>query len=315
LPVGSLFDVAGSALFPDDPLTMLAILNSRVARDLLNAINPTINHQAGDLSELPMPSRSSDEVRSHVARAIALQKQLDAFDETCPEFIAPMPWPDAPARHAAVVTELQSIEHQIEHAVRALYGLDNPGSADEMSTPVPYDDLDLARRWISFAIGQIVSRWEPHAAPIAHDVIPSLILPDDIRLVRDRMREYVGDMATKQIEQRVGGLENWLTGEFAVWHSRLYKSRPPYWILAGPLKIGLIFFADADSAQLEAFFSRLGLAGPIPRLGPIDDGIALNLCRLSDHLRDGNLRRRLKILATELSQGLATSVSPRPLRL
>ncbi|MGA2441306.1 MAG: N-6 DNA methylase, partial [Tepidisphaeraceae bacterium] len=45
LESGTIFDVAGSSLFPDDPLAMLGLLTSAVAGDLLSAINPTVNFQ------------------------------------------------------------------------------------------------------------------------------------------------------------------------------------------------------------------------------------------------------------------------------
>ena len=63
MPAGAIFDVAGSALFPDDPLTVLAVLNSTVARQLLHAVNPTVNFQVGDLAQLPMPCKSDATLR------------------------------------------------------------------------------------------------------------------------------------------------------------------------------------------------------------------------------------------------------------
>lgn len=55
LPSGCIFDVAGSALFPLTPnlSLFLAYLNSSFAGAILNAINPTLNFQIGDLSRLP----------------------------------------------------------------------------------------------------------------------------------------------------------------------------------------------------------------------------------------------------------------------
>ena len=64
-----IFDVAGSSLFPEDVPTMLAILNSSAVRQLLAAINPTVNFQVGDLRELPIPRGSSDVLRADVLRA------------------------------------------------------------------------------------------------------------------------------------------------------------------------------------------------------------------------------------------------------
>jgi hypothetical protein len=298
LPVGCLFDVAGSGIFPDDVLTMLAILNSQLVRELLEVINPTINHQAGDLSELPMPPKSNDDVRADVARAIELQKQLDEFDETCPEFVRPMDYQDAAAWHRAMAGELRSVECRIEQAVRGLYALDGPAPAMPESLPA-LEEVEVARRWISFAIGQLIGRWVAPTGTIEHPSRTSLVFPDDVTVVRRQLIDGAGEVSAARIEQCVGGLENWLLGDFAVWHSQLYKSRPPYWILAGAGKTGLIFFADATREALQELFTRLALSAPVPSVGPVDDGIARNLCRLSDHLRDASLRRRLKIMAAD----------------
>jgi hypothetical protein len=86
--------VAGSSLFPDDPLTVLAILNSSAARMLLGAINPTVNFQVGDLAQLPISAArtASQSVRDDVARLIEHHRSSDRFDETTRDFVAPMPW-------------------------------------------------------------------------------------------------------------------------------------------------------------------------------------------------------------------------------
>ena len=92
MPVGAIFDVAGSALFPDDPLTMLAILNASVTRQLLHSVNPTVNFQVGDLAQLPIPSASDERLSALASEAVELQRQLDTFDETAPDFVSPPPW-------------------------------------------------------------------------------------------------------------------------------------------------------------------------------------------------------------------------------
>jgi hypothetical protein len=80
LDAGAIFDVAGSSLFPDDVLTVLAILNSSVARELLSAINPTVNFLVGDLGQLPIPRGTGDALRAYVLRAIDTTQTLDCFD-------------------------------------------------------------------------------------------------------------------------------------------------------------------------------------------------------------------------------------------
>ena len=66
LEAGTIFNVAGSSLFPDDPPAMLGLLNSTIAGRLLAAINPTVNFQVGDLRQLPVPKSFPDELRREV---------------------------------------------------------------------------------------------------------------------------------------------------------------------------------------------------------------------------------------------------------
>lgn len=59
-PVTALFDMAGPAIFePDDDLDRLAALlvfvNSEPARELLNALNPSLHYQVRDVRNLPLP--------------------------------------------------------------------------------------------------------------------------------------------------------------------------------------------------------------------------------------------------------------------
>jgi type II restriction/modification system DNA methylase subunit YeeA len=54
---GCLFDASGSAAFPekvDDCLLLSAFLNSHIARELIGAINPTLNFQAWEIGNLPI---------------------------------------------------------------------------------------------------------------------------------------------------------------------------------------------------------------------------------------------------------------------
>lgn len=57
IPRGSLFDAGGSAAFPGDfntALLLASFLNSIVTRELLKAINPTLNFQAWNIGNLPV---------------------------------------------------------------------------------------------------------------------------------------------------------------------------------------------------------------------------------------------------------------------
>ncbi|MGB1319072.1 MAG: hypothetical protein ACPG5W_12720, partial [Flavobacteriales bacterium] len=55
---GALFDAGGSAAFPktyEEVLLLAGLLNSYVTRQLLRAVNPTLNYQAWNIGNLPVP--------------------------------------------------------------------------------------------------------------------------------------------------------------------------------------------------------------------------------------------------------------------
>ncbi len=64
-PQGFIFDVAGSSAFPSPEIlnTVLCFLSSSVATILMEALNPTLNFQVGNVAALPLDSRLTSEER------------------------------------------------------------------------------------------------------------------------------------------------------------------------------------------------------------------------------------------------------------
>jgi len=59
----SVFDVAGSSVFPVNIKNVCCLMNSAIARHVLNALNPTVNYQVGDVKRLPLFAiESADEI-------------------------------------------------------------------------------------------------------------------------------------------------------------------------------------------------------------------------------------------------------------
>lgn len=93
LSPGSIFDIASSALFADDPYYLLGYLNSSLVRFILGVLNPTVNFQIGDLRRLPYKEPSlemRDLVRQSVAEAIELARQLESFDSQSQNYLGPV---------------------------------------------------------------------------------------------------------------------------------------------------------------------------------------------------------------------------------
>lgn len=85
-PHGSLFDVAGSSLFPKENINyFIGFLNSKVTFEMLKCFNPTMNFQVGDVANLPIVVDVEKEIENHVSSLaeenIAISKEdWDSFE-------------------------------------------------------------------------------------------------------------------------------------------------------------------------------------------------------------------------------------------
>lgn len=186
LPPGFIFDVAGSSVFPNDIDLILGVMNSSLAFYALKLINPTVNFQIGDLGRLPIPSGTSDKLRTLVQRAVAVAAEGERDNEMSYSFIAPPAWPAGAAEVAARRAQMAEIEHQIDEEVYRLYDISetdreaiemdlaaHPPAADaedgdETADGEPSEEAGarpalagLALAWISYAVGIVLGRFAP----------------------------------------------------------------------------------------------------------------------------------------------------------
>jgi hypothetical protein len=299
LEAGTIFDVAGSALFPDDPLTMLGVLNSSVAARLLEAINPTVNFQVGDLAQLPVPRHGSDEIRELVARAIELQHQLDTYDETSTDFVAPIPWEHAEQICRELHGQLAQIEQRIDRRVCELYELSSIEQPVPATLPVT-DRSELARRWVSFALWRALGRWGGRRTIVTPLLDPAA--PGIIDAIRASLVEAVGDAAA-QIESRVDGLPAFVGRGLFAWHVRLYNRRPILWKFSHGARSLLVAHDRADRAALRLLFAELHAKVPDRWDRCIDDGIAVNLAPLREWIDDASMSGFLEQISAEMQAG------------
>jgi hypothetical protein len=167
---GFIFDGAGNCTFPQNPLKILAILNSKISSYLLNLINPTVNFQVGDLARLPIPKNSSSELESSVQIAIKIAEIDSAEDETTYDFTIPSFSFSIDQMIASVKKrhdQLRSVENKIDDEVFHLYDLSmedraiietEVGSSPEFSTP---SREEITACWIGYAIGIVMRRFSP----------------------------------------------------------------------------------------------------------------------------------------------------------
>jgi hypothetical protein len=182
-PGGFIFDVKGSSAFPDDICHVLALLNSLFANYLLSLLNPTVSFQVGDISRLPIPLKVNPLLNILVLRAIHLSKLISMHEEFTFDFIAPSHLYVYVQDITTILNRIPNIENQINTEVFNLYeiaphiqvaiGAEITGAlssedeyeeerkeSDEESTE-KQDDPEFSLCWISYAVGVILSRYQP----------------------------------------------------------------------------------------------------------------------------------------------------------
>jgi hypothetical protein len=279
MPAGAIFDVAGSAIFPEDPLTMLAILNSSIASELLHAVNPTVNFQVGDLAELPIPCSHDRELHDLASRAVVIQELIDAGDETSPAFKSPPPWPGGFSKEQA---ELAELERQINSAVENRYGLQDGNG--RVAKAESFSTVELARRWVSFVVGRLLGRW---GSDVMLETLPLKPPPDEV--VRSELARLTSATDARQIESALSGIGAFLAGPFYSWHLKLYRSRPVYWLL-GDSDLARLVLHDFATPQMLPRWMNL----PRGWDRSIDDGILTNLAPLAHLVPNTALSRKLR---------------------
>ncbi len=94
MPPGCVFDMAGPAIFVDDDDAharevwlgaLLAVLNSSAARQLLNALNPSLHYQVRDVRHLPLPPWDAPTRALLAADALALVAHTRALHRLSPD--------------------------------------------------------------------------------------------------------------------------------------------------------------------------------------------------------------------------------------
>jgi hypothetical protein len=282
LPPGFICNVEGMAAFQKghggSSHETLAIMNSSFARHVIDLLNPTVHFGGREVGDLPYPQADTEAVRrleAMVEQAIALARVDSQEDETTFDFISPAHWPggseDVRRRHA----ELAAAERRIDEEVYRLYGLEDDdraaieadlarnGSQDDAPSP---DAGDLARAWISYAVGVVMGRFRPGSqgslgcgrfdsataealrAVSTTDGIGELVAggDDDLAVrVMKALELMLGARDAGQVIRSVAGrrsgdvaqLRRYLERGFFRQHCQQYRRRPIYWLLQSPKRI------------------------------------------------------------------------------
>ena len=192
LPPGYFFSSGGNCVFPDDPsllLALLGVMNSSFAVYLFKTINPTINLSVGDIAALPISISQPDSINRMTLGSVWTEEHNDTIDEATIDFISSPRWDTGPDDLVVAQARLASLERQIDDEVYRLYGIsdedraaieaelsggpiteddteDATGNTDDQEEPEPPMTVEeLAVRWISYAVGIVLGRFQPGGSP------------------------------------------------------------------------------------------------------------------------------------------------------
>lgn len=168
----SVIDTSGSSVYPDDRNSACALMNSRLGRGILSALNPTVNFKNVDVNRLPLfPIESADEIFAQLDAAFT---EHEAARETSVEFKQP----GASCWNYAQQWAQQAVDRE-------------PGKPLPDWNPV-YDQ-PTAANWVSYAIGVALGRFGANGEGILTQA-PDTALPNGILY----LSAYAGDRPTSK---------------------------------------------------------------------------------------------------------------------
>ena len=178
-PDGFIFDVKGSSGFVSEDMYyyILSFLNSRMCVELLNALNPTITTQVGDLKQLPLIVSPMASIDSLAVEAVKCAKEdWDSF-ETSWEFQCHPLVVSAKDQHRMYLSDcwhaleticderfarLKTNEEQLNRIFIDIYGLQDELTPDVDDKEVTVSRADQGRdirSLISYAVGCMLGRY------------------------------------------------------------------------------------------------------------------------------------------------------------
>ncbi|TQE98491.1 MAG: BREX-1 system adenine-specific DNA-methyltransferase PglX, partial [Spiribacter salinus] len=156
LPPGLSFNNAAPTAFFEKPETLLSALmavNSKVARLLIQTLNPTLNFNPGDFGNIPLPKREMNDSRiSSLASELINISRVDwdsyesSWDFTTLPLLSPdhrgqtleAPYTVLRAHWQGITDEMQRLEEENNRIFIDAYGLQ-----DELTPEVPIEEITL----------------------------------------------------------------------------------------------------------------------------------------------------------------------------
>ena len=153
-PSGFVFDVAGSSMFAEseeDQLTLIAFCNTKVVREMLLALAPTLNIEIQQITSLPIAEITSSIVPSKTRIILTkVKSDWDAYETSWDFTTLPLLSPDhrgetladsyvtLRAHWQSMTDEMQTLEEENNRIFIDAYGLQ-----DELTPEVPLEEITL----------------------------------------------------------------------------------------------------------------------------------------------------------------------------
>ena len=340
-PPGQIFDVAGMSCFTDDLLCyLLGFANSQPAARLLSVLAPTINFQAGDIADLPVIVRKSEqaEIERLVRENIRLSKaDWDAFEvswdfERHPLLRGTGRLRDAFAQWAqecdARFAALKANEEALNRIFIGIYGLGAELSPAVSARDITVRRADLQREvrsLISYAVGCLFGRYSPGRGGICdtggqndsgnvQKVLPLTGSNDLTAQLTAFFADVFGaETCTENlrfIAEALGGtgspceiIRHWLRSGFYADHCKIYRRRPIYWMLSSGRNGGFqaLVYAHSFGASVLGEVLSVHLPAAAAALRAEHDALTAQL-RQADAAAQRRLRKKLTHCAAQRTE-------------
>jgi len=260
----SVFDISGASVFPINTLNALCLMNSKVAGNILTALNPTINFQTGDVKRLPLfPIESADEIFTQLDAAFT---EHEAARETSVEFKKP----GASAWNYAQEWAQTAVDRE-------------PGTPLPNYKPV-YEEPP-ATNFVSYAIGVALGRFSTNGEGILNAALTTALPYGILYLSAYSEKDSLEHPACKPIQEtwheygsiiaKGTQLRKWLRlSFFKEVHLGMYESRPIYFPLSSQHLNRTSLPSHRDEHSLCVLLSR--------RHTPIFPRSGRNICSLAN---------------------------------
>lgn len=261
-PQGMLFDVSAHCVFADGAMKdyLAAYLNSNVAREILDMLNPTLNFPSGVIAKLPLRVEADqlEEISRLVQENVALAKEeWDSFEQSWDFVRHPLLPPKG--KQSSLAECYQRWEQERKAAFTTLWQNEEKLNQmfvkicqveGEISPQVAQEDITLrlaqpereAKSLLSYLVGVVLGRYslEKDGAQgggsqlVDLEELPKRVMELLTEIYGSSRREETLDTLAQMLGTDQKGEEaivQYFAKEFYKDHLRAYQNLPIYWVL------------------------------------------------------------------------------------